>query len=50
MLSFPSDEQFHFACLFVCFVGVKALENGLVISSSVDQRLALWEVVRKDQV
>ena len=36
--------------LFACFVGVKALKNGLVISSSVDQRLVVWEIVGEDQV
>ena len=36
------------SCVYL--TGVKALRSGLVISSSVDQRLALWELVKEDQV
>lgn len=35
---------------YVYLTGVKALRSGLVISSSVDQRLALWELAKEDQV
>ena len=35
---------------FVSLLGVKALKDGCAISSSVDQRIVLWEIVDSGQV
>ena len=35
---------------FVPLLGVKALKDGFAISSSIDQRIVLWEIVDTGQV
>lgn len=35
---------------FVPLLGLKALKDGFAISSSVDQRIVLWEIVDTGQV
>ena len=49
---FPSRYCFssNFQCFFVSLLGVKALKDGFAISSSVDQRIVLWEIVDTGQV
>ena len=41
---------FFVLCSFVPLLGVKALKDGFAISSSIDQRIVLWEIVDTGQV
>ena len=42
--------MFLCSLFFVPLLGVKALKDGFAISSSVDQRIVLWEIVDSGQV
>ena len=62
LMEFRSEHRFFFlvdiafqvtsnvSLFFVSLLGVKALKDGFAISSSVDQRIVLWEIVDTGQV